>query len=88
MDTSVPFHLRVMDEPDFRAGRLTIRYLDEHEDLLGQAADDETIRVAALAAALLEEERRQMRTVARPSAGAAAGGDGGSAWRRMGWRAR
>ena len=25
---------------------LTIRYLDEHEDLLGQAADDETVRVA------------------------------------------
>ncbi|HEU4562252.1 MAG TPA: acetyl-CoA carboxylase biotin carboxylase subunit [Longimicrobium sp.] len=88
VDTSVPFHLRVMDEPDFRAGRLTIRYLDEHEDLLGQAPDEETVRVAALAAALLEEERRQMRTVARPSAGAAAGGEGGSAWRRMGWRTR
>jgi acetyl-CoA carboxylase, biotin carboxylase subunit len=31
LDTSVPFHLRVMDEPDFRAGRLDIRYLENHE---------------------------------------------------------
>ena len=38
VDTSVPFHLRVMREPDFRAGRLDIRYLDEHEaELLGRA---------------------------------------------------
>jgi acetyl-CoA carboxylase biotin carboxylase subunit len=38
VDTSVPFHLRVMDEPDFRAGRLDIRYLEEHaEALLGAA---------------------------------------------------
>jgi acetyl-CoA carboxylase, biotin carboxylase subunit len=31
VETSVPFHLRVMDEPDFRAGRLDIRYLEKHE---------------------------------------------------------
>ena len=83
VDTSVPFHLRVMDEPDFRAGNLTIRYLDEH-DLLSVPADDEMVRVAALAAALLEEERREKRAVARPTAGASAGD--GSAWRKMGWR--
>jgi acetyl/propionyl-CoA carboxylase alpha subunit len=86
VDTSVPFHLRVMDEPDFRAGRLTIRYLDEHEELLAAPPADEALRVAALAAALLEEERRTMRSVARPAAGAAT--NGGSGWRRMGWRAR
>jgi len=86
VDTSVPFHLRVMDEPDFRAGRLTIRYLDEHEELLAAPPADEALRVAALAAALLEEERRTMRAVARPTAGAAA--SGGSGWRRMGWSGR
>jgi acetyl-CoA carboxylase biotin carboxylase subunit len=86
VDTSVPFHLRVMDEPDFRAGRLTIRYLDEHEELLAAPPADEALRVAALAAALLEEERRTMRSVGRPAAGAAQAG--GSGWRRMGWRAR
>jgi acetyl-CoA carboxylase biotin carboxylase subunit len=86
VDTSVPFHLRVMDEPDFRAGDLNIRYLDEHEALLAEPASDESVRIAALAAALLEDERRKMRTVARPAATASAGGDGGSAWRKMGWR--
>ncbi|HEX2205559.1 MAG TPA: acetyl-CoA carboxylase biotin carboxylase subunit, partial [Longimicrobium sp.] len=58
VDTSVPFHLRVMDEPDFRAGRLDIRYLETHEaEVLGAAPSDEAVRIAALAAALLEEER-------------------------------
>ncbi|HEX8246035.1 MAG TPA: acetyl-CoA carboxylase biotin carboxylase subunit [Longimicrobium sp.] len=85
VDTSVPFHLRVMDEPDFRAGRLDIRYLEKHDELLAAGPSDSDVRVAALAAALLEEERRQMRTVARP-AGAAAPSAGTSGWRQMGWR--
>src|SRR5690606_4925798 len=34
VDTSAPFHRRVMDERDFREGRLTIRYLEEHPALL------------------------------------------------------
>jgi acetyl-CoA carboxylase biotin carboxylase subunit len=86
VDTSVPFHLRVMDEPDFRAGRLDIKYLEKHEELLAAAPSDEDVRVAALAAALLEEERRQTRTVARPSS--AAPSTGGSGWRQLGWRGR
>jgi len=86
VDTSVPFHLRVMDEADFRAGRLDIKYLEKHEELLAAGPSDEDVRVAALAAALLEEERRQMRTVARPSS--AAPSAGASGWRQMGWRAR
>jgi acetyl-CoA carboxylase biotin carboxylase subunit len=90
VDTSVPFHLRVMDEPDFRAGRIDIRYLEKHEHLLDAAPADEAVRVAALAAALLEEERRAMRSVARPAAASGAGSNGGgSAWRgRGGWRGR
>ncbi len=87
VDTSVPFHLRVMDEPDFRAGRLDIRYLDTHEAaLLDGAQDEERVRVAALAAALLEEESRSRRTAQRAQPGAAAA-TGGSRWRgSMGWR--
>jgi acetyl-CoA carboxylase biotin carboxylase subunit len=34
VETSAPFHRRVMEEPDFRAGRLTIRYLEEHPELV------------------------------------------------------
>jgi acetyl-CoA carboxylase biotin carboxylase subunit len=86
VDTSVPFHLRVMDEPDFRAGRLDIKYLEKHEaELLDAPQDEERVRIAALAAALLEEESRTRRTAQRAQPGAAAGG--GSRWRgRMGWR--
>jgi acetyl-CoA carboxylase biotin carboxylase subunit len=85
VDTSVPFHLRVMDEPDFRAGRLDIRYLEKHEaELLGESTDEELIRAAALAAALLEEERRHQRSVPRPQGSTSTGG--GSAWKsRAGW---
>jgi acetyl-CoA carboxylase biotin carboxylase subunit len=86
VDTSVPFHLRVMDEPDFRAGRLDIRYLEKHDGLLSAGPSDEDVRMAALAAAMLEEERRQTRTVARPSG--AAPSTAASGWRQMGWRGR
>jgi acetyl-CoA carboxylase biotin carboxylase subunit len=89
VDTAVPFHLRVMDEPDFRAGNIDIRYLDTH-DLLSDEPSDESIRVAAVAAALLEEERRNQRNVPRVQASTAAAGAGASAWKRPGggWRGR
>ncbi|HUP90271.1 MAG TPA: acetyl-CoA carboxylase biotin carboxylase subunit, partial [Longimicrobiales bacterium] len=65
VETSVPFHLRVMDEPDFRSGNLSIKYLEEHPDLLQLALDEDTARIAALAAALLEHELRSRRSVTR-----------------------
>jgi acetyl-CoA carboxylase, biotin carboxylase subunit len=86
VETSVPFHLAVMDESDFREGRLDILYLDRHGEALTETppADGE-IRVAALAAALLHEEARTRRTSSR----IAAGGDGSSAWNGRGsWRGR
>jgi acetyl-CoA carboxylase, biotin carboxylase subunit len=85
VETSAPFHLRVMDEPDFRAGRLDIRYLERHEEeLLGAGHDEETLRAVALAAALLEEEARTTRRGARmasPTAGQG-GWSGRSGWKR------
>jgi acetyl-CoA carboxylase biotin carboxylase subunit len=54
--TTQPFHLAVMDEPDFRAGDITIRYLERHPDLLAEAG--EWAGEAALVAALLLEHRR------------------------------
>jgi acetyl-CoA carboxylase biotin carboxylase subunit len=86
VDTSVPFHLRVMDEPDFRAGNLDIKYLDKKEaELLDPSQNEERVRLAALAAALLEEENRARRTSLRVQPAAAAAG--GSRWRgRNGWR--
>jgi len=48
--TTAPFHLAVMDEPDFRAGDLSIRYVEEHPELAPDV--DEDLRDAALAVAL------------------------------------
>ena len=31
----VPLHRRIMDEADFMAGDITIRYIEEHQTLLG-----------------------------------------------------
>ena len=80
--TTVPFHRAVMREPDFLAGELSVRYVEEHADLLGSGAEGEEA-IAVLAAALLEEERRQA-----PHAALRTAGDRGrtgrhiSAWQR------
>jgi acetyl-CoA carboxylase biotin carboxylase subunit len=57
--TTQPFHLAVMDEPDFLHGRISIRYIEDHPDLLSDGAADWQVRAATAAAVLLEEERRQ-----------------------------
>ncbi|HGG56974.1 MAG TPA: acetyl-CoA carboxylase biotin carboxylase subunit [Nannocystis exedens] len=52
--TNVPFHLRVLDEPDFLAGTFSTRYIDEHPDLLQEDELDETRSRAIAAAAAFE----------------------------------
>jgi hypothetical protein len=47
-----------MDEPDFRAGDVSIRYLEEHPDLLASGGDW-TLAAALAAAAWLEDTRRK-----------------------------
>jgi acetyl-CoA carboxylase biotin carboxylase subunit len=82
VDSSASFHRRVMDEQDFRSGALSIRYLEEHPELLEASDVEAELRAAAVAAALLEEDhRRRHRT---PRIGAEAG-SGLSNWRRAGW---
>ncbi len=78
--TSVPFHRRVMEEADFRSGDLTIRYLEDHPDLL-TAPDDSQLLPAAVAATLLEQERRERHAIPR----VATSGSGLSPWRNAGW---
>jgi hypothetical protein len=48
-----------MDEPDFRAGNLSIRYLEEHSALLAAPEMDGDLAAVAALAALLEAERRE-----------------------------
>ena len=77
--TCSPFHRRVMDEVDFRAGDITIRYLDEHPDLLEDGhGQDDLVPVAALVA-LFEAERRETGSPFRIQGGPQQ--DGASAWR-------
>ena len=65
IESSVPFHLRVFAEPDFRAGNINIKYLENHPEVLNAQPSKEIARIAAVAAALLEEEDRQRRAVRR-----------------------
>ncbi len=82
VETSVPFHKRVLREPDFRAGAIDITYLDHHPELLNGAVDEGLLRSAAVAAALLAEEQRERRAIRRID-----GREGHvSRWRDMGWR--
>ncbi len=80
VETCVPFHRRVMDEPDFVAGQLSIEYVDDHPELLKPHLNDETLTAAAVAAALLEEGRRRSHGVPRFGDGRATM----SAWRATG----
>jgi acetyl/propionyl-CoA carboxylase alpha subunit len=84
VDTSAAFHRRVMEEDDFRAGRLSIRYVEEHPDLVDGNHDEGVLAAAAVTAALMEEEDRQRHRTPRIADGGEAGG-GMSAWRRSGW---
>ena len=78
IDTCAPLHRRVMDEPDFQEGRLTIRSLDEHPELLEPDADESSLVAVAVAAALLEDEDRQRHRSPRIGT---SDGSGMSPWR-------
>jgi len=78
VETCAPFHRRVMEEPDYLSGDFSIRYLDEHAELLEPDEADDEVLAAALAAALLEDEYRRRRA---PRIGAD-GAHALTAWRR------
>jgi acetyl-CoA carboxylase, biotin carboxylase subunit len=82
VDTSTAFHRRVMREPDFRSGDISIRYLDEHPALLEAGVADDVVRRAAVVAALLEEETRARRGARRMDETPRTA----SRWRDVGWR--
>jgi acetyl/propionyl-CoA carboxylase alpha subunit len=85
IETSASFHRRVMQEPDFIAGNLSIRYLEEHAQLLKGGHAPERLKLVALAAALLEEERANRSSVPRITRGSKRsswrGDPSGTSWR-------
>ena len=87
IETSATFHRRVMQEPDFLAGNLSIRYLEEHPHLAKGEQSPERLKLAAVAAALLEEERANRSSVPRIARGSQRSGwrtDRSTGWRRDG----
>ncbi len=65
VSTSAPLLARIMEEPDFLAGRLSTAYLEEHPELFGAEVADSGREALAAAAALLEHERRKRRAAPR-----------------------
>lgn len=65
VSTSAPLLARVIDEPDFLAGRLSTSYLDDHPELFEVDLSDERRDALLVAAALLEHRRRGDRPVHR-----------------------
>ncbi|HLV25117.1 MAG TPA: acetyl-CoA carboxylase biotin carboxylase subunit [Gemmatimonadales bacterium] len=82
VETSRDFHLRVMEHPDYRAGNVTIQWLEQNlEAITGARAPEEQVRLAAVVAALLADADR-----ARANGGSPAGAavrQAESAWQRV-----
>ena len=79
--TTAPFHWTAMGEPDFRAGDLSIRYVDEHPDLVPTVSPED--RDIAIAAAVFFETESAGPAPRRKAAAVDGGtGNGLSAWVR------
>ena len=65
VSTSAPLLARVLEEPDFLAGRLSTSYLDDHPELFEDDLSESRRDALLVAAALLEHRRRGERRVRR-----------------------
>jgi acetyl-CoA carboxylase biotin carboxylase subunit len=73
IETSREFHLRVMEDAEFRAGAIDIQWLERRlPSLLGAAPAERELHAAAIAAALIADAERMGRAsggaVSAPSA--------------------
>ena len=60
VESSRDFHLRLMEDPEFRAGAIEIQWLERRLDSIVHASPpDSTTRTAALVAALIADEDRR-----------------------------
>ncbi len=87
VETSRGFHLRLLEHPDVRSGAVNIQWLEAHlDELTGRSANDDTIRLAAVAAALAAQQDRSAR-VTVGTLGAASSGTPSAGTPSSGWRA-
>jgi acetyl-CoA carboxylase, biotin carboxylase subunit len=71
VETSRDFHVRVMDDEEFRRGEIDIQWLERRlASILERPPSDESVRVAAIAGALLAERDRGARAVSTTSSSA------------------
>jgi acetyl-CoA carboxylase biotin carboxylase subunit len=62
VETSRDFHIRVMDDDEFRRGAIDIQWLERRlASILERAPSDELVRVAAITGALLADHDRRLR---------------------------
>jgi acetyl-CoA carboxylase biotin carboxylase subunit len=74
VETSRDFHVRVMDDDEFRRGDIDIQWLERRlPSMLERQPSEETARVAAIAGVLLAERDRAARAVTAPAATNGAG---------------
>ncbi len=67
--TSIPFHIQMMNSPEFQAGRVHTKFLED-EFLLKEARTPEFELTAAVAATLVAHQRTRRAMVLTPEAGA------------------
>jgi acetyl-CoA carboxylase biotin carboxylase subunit len=71
VETSRDFHVRVMDDEEFRRGDIDIQWLERRlTSILERPPGDESVRVAVIAGALLAERDRGARAVSTTSGSA------------------
>jgi acetyl-CoA carboxylase biotin carboxylase subunit len=71
VETSRDFHIRVMDDDEFRRGDIDIQWLERRlASILEKQPASEFIRAAGIAAALLAERDRAARAVSAPGVSA------------------
>jgi acetyl-CoA carboxylase biotin carboxylase subunit len=80
IETSRDFHIRVMDDEEFRRGDIDIQWLERRvASILDRPAPEASVRVASIAAALLAERDRVARAVSGSAAATSHAGKDGSA---------
>jgi acetyl/propionyl-CoA carboxylase alpha subunit len=66
VQTNIPFHLQLLDDPRFIAGQVHTGFLDSEFKMNDPVAHDEDAQVALLVAAVMSHERRS-RSGAQPA---------------------
>ena len=85
--TTLPFFRRVVNDPEFRSGRLDTGFIERFRERDARTADerdDEPARLAALVAALAYQDEQQFRSTAHADHAGASADSSRDAWRLAG----